>query len=317
MKKYDCIVLTDHRYVNDSKTNEYTNNVYKEDDYLVKALQKTGLKTSRLSWDNTNFDWSTTKSIIFRSTWDYFDRFDAFSKWLKHVSKITVLINPEAIIRWNIDKHYLLDLKNNGVPIAETYFIEKSSKTTLKQLHDQLNWKETVLKPCVSGGARHTYKLNKNNLEKHEAIFQELITNEAMMLSPFQYSIVEKGEVSLMVFNGKYTHSVLKIAKTGDFRVQDDYGGSINDYSPSNKEIEFAETTVKACSELPLYARVDIFTDNNKQLALLELELIEPELWFRKHPEAATILAEAIKEKLTSAILISILKLLKRLFLCK
>lgn len=300
MRTYDCIVLTDHRYVNDSITNEYTHNVYNEDNYLVKALQKLGLKTGRLSWDDPNFDWSNTKTIIFRSTWDYFDRFDEFSKWLKLVSKVTVLINSEAIIRWNIDKHYLLNLKNKGVHISETHFIEKGDVITLKQLHDQLNWKETVLKPCVSGAARHTYKLNQDNLNKYEAIFKELISNEAMMLSPFQYNIVEKGEISLMVFNGKYTHSVLKIAKAGDFRVQDDYGGSVNDYTPSNEEIQFAEAVVKACPELPLYARVDIFSDNENQLALLELELIEPELWFRKHPEAATILAEVIKEKLTS-----------------
>jgi len=302
---YDCIVLTDHRYTEDSKTDEYIHNVYLEDDYVVKALQNVGLKTKRLSWDDPSFDWSTTKSVVFRTTWDYFDRFREFSKWLETVSKTTLLINSEAIIHWNIDKHYLLDLKNNGVNIAETHFIEKGDSMPLKLLHKNLNWNETVLKPCVSGGARHTYKLNKDNLEEHETIFQELIANEAMMLSPFQYNIVEKGEVSLMVFNGQYTHSVLKIAKAGDFRVQDDYGGSVNDYNPTKQEIEFAEAAVNACSELPLYARVDIFTDNNNQLALLELELIEPELWFRKHPEAANLFAIGVKDKLNLVSLIS------------
>ena len=103
----------------------------------------------------------------------------------------------------------------------------------------------------------------------------------------------------MMVFNGKFTHAILKKAKAGDFRVQDDFGGSVSDYSPTNEEITFAENTVKACPELPIYARVDIFTDNNTKIALSELELIEPELWFRHHPEAATVLAEAIKLKLT------------------
>ncbi len=119
------------------------------------------------------------------------------------------------------------------------------------------------------------------------------------MLQPFQHRIVTEGEISMMVFNGQFTHAILKQAKAGDFRVQDDFGGSVHDYIPTQKEIEFAEQAVQCCPELPLYARVDIFTDNEGNLAVSELELIEPELWFRNHPEAAHVLAKATKEKLT------------------
>ncbi|WP_375239973.1 RimK family alpha-L-glutamate ligase, partial [Aurantibacter sp.] len=208
--------------------------------------------------------------------------------------KLTQLLNSEAIIRWNIDKHYLKDLQAKNVTIAETFFIEKGNSKTLAQLHQELDWKETVLKPCISGAARHTYKLNAQNLQQHEVIFKTLIAEESLMLQPFQYNIVEKGEISLMVFNGKFTHAVLKKAKAGDFRVQDDFGGSVHDYNPTTKEIIFAENAVNACIELPIYARVDIFEDNNGNIALSELELIEPELWFRKKPEAAIVLAKAI-----------------------
>ncbi len=298
MKPYDCIILTDSRYLQDS-TDVYKHNVYKEDDYVVQALKDLGLNTERLAWDDPNFDWSSTKSVVFRTTWDYFDRFDEFSKWLESVSKQTRLINSEVIIRWNIDKHYLLDLQQNGIHIAETYVIEQGHTETLETLHRKLNWNETVLKPCISGAARHTYKLNEKNLNAHEAIFKTLIANEAMLLQPFQHNIVDKGEISMMVFNGKYTHAVLKQAKSGDFRVQDDFGGSVHEYTPTPEEITFAEAAVKACIELPLYARVDIFEDNKGKVALSELELIEPELWFRNHPEAAIKLAKAIKEKIT------------------
>ena len=295
---YDCVILTDQRYLNDSKTDAYKHNVYFEDRLVYHALEGLGLKTLRLAWDDMFFDWSTTKSVLFRTTWDYFDRFDEFSEWLKSVSKQTTLLNSETIIRWNIDKHYLLDLQKKGVHIAESHFIEKGAKVTLEQLHDILNWKETVLKPCVSGAARHTYRLNPDNLHEHETVFQELIANEAMILQPFQYHIVTKGEISMMVFNGHFSHAILKKAKAGDFRVQDDFGGSIHDYSPSDEEIAFAEASVKACNELPIYARVDIFEDNQGCIALSELELIEPELWFRSNPDAAKILAQAIKYKL-------------------
>ena len=293
-KTFDIIILTDSRYANPTKINAYIQNVLDEDNYVKKALEELGLVVGRLSWDDKNFDWSNTSYILFRSTWDYFDRFDEFSDWLNRVSQKTKLLNSEKIIRWNLDKHYLIDLEKKGIHTIPTYFIEKGSNTTLKKIHDENNWDTTILKPCISGGARHTYKLNLNNLEEYENIFQELITNEAMMLQPFQNSIVEKGEISLMIINGKYTHAVLKKAKKGDFRVQDDWGGTVHANTPNHKEITFAEKAVKACIEMPIYARVDITTDNDGKLAIVELELIEPELWFRNYPKAASFLADGI-----------------------
>lgn len=298
MKLYDVIVLTDKRYLEDSETDAYKHNVFYEDFLVLEALRLEDLKAQRLAWDDPQFDWSSTKSVLFRTTWDYFNRFDEFSLWLSKVTQQTRLFNSEAIIRWNIDKHYLNDLKQNGVHIAESFFIEKGSNTTLKEVHQQLGWFQTVLKPCVSGAARHTYKLDVETLEAHELIFKDLIANEAMVLQPFQHNIVTQGEISMMVFNGQFTHAILKKAKAGDFRVQDDFGGSVHEYQPTKQEIIFAENAVKSCPELPIYARVDIFIDNNQQIALSELELIEPELWFRHHPKASTVLAKAIKEKL-------------------
>lgn len=296
MKKYDVIILTDDRYVDNTNSDDYTKNVYLEDNLVKEALEKIDLKVDRKSWSDPNFDWSTTRYIIFRTTWDYFDRFDEFSSWLNKVSQKTQLLNSENIIRWNIDKHYMLDLQKEGVHICETYFVESKTQSTLKELHLQYGLEDFVLKPCISGAARHTYKIKADEIEKHEALFQELIANEAMMLQPFQQNIVTKGEISLMVMNGKFTHGILKIAKEGDFRVQDDYGGSVHDYTPTQEEIEYAENAVKSCPEMPIYARVDVFLDNQNKLALAELELIEPELWFRNHPDAANQLAKGIKE---------------------
>ena len=296
MKIYDVVILTDKKHANPIKIDEYTQNVLTEDNYVKSALEKLNLKVGRFSWDDPSFDWSTTKYILFRTTWDYFDRYSEFSAWLNKVSKQTILLNSEAIIRWNIDKHYLLDLQKNGVHVCESYFIEAKETKSLQDLGKQHQLTEFVLKPCISGGGRHTYKINQNNILEHEEIFSKLTTEEAMIIQPFQYNIVDKGEISLMVMNGKFTHAVLKIAKKGDFRVQDDFGGTVHDYSPSQFEIDFAENAVKACKELPIYARVDVFTDNSNKLAIAELELIEPELWFRNHPEAADELAKGIQQ---------------------
>lgn len=297
--QYDIIILTDRRYLKDSKTDGYTHNVFYEDFLVQQALTRLGLKTLRLAWDDPKFDWSSAKALLFRTTWDYFDRFDEFSEWLEHVSEQTMLLNSERIIRWNIDKHYLIDLRDEGINIPGTYFIEQHSKYTLREICDRPGWNDMILKPCVSGAARHTYRLNLYNLEAHEDILRTLLKKESMMLQPFQHRIVSDGEISMMVFGGVFTHAILKKAKPGDFRVQDDFGGSVHDYSPTKEEIQFSENAVKACPELPIYARVDIFTDNNGNTALSELELIEPELWFRYYPEAANVMAKAIKEKLT------------------
>ena len=115
-----------------------------------------------------------------------------------------------------------------------------------------------------------------------------------MLFQEFQYQIQSKGEMSLIMINGHFTHAVLKKAKNGDFRVQDDFGGTVEDYLPNKEEIAFAEKAIAACPEKTTYGRVDIFYDNNNLLSLGELELIEPELWFRKHHSAADKLADAI-----------------------
>ncbi|MCK0131116.1 hypothetical protein MWU59_06315 [Flavobacteriaceae bacterium F08102] len=292
--KYDLVILTDRRYVNPEIRNPYVNNVLLEDELVQKAFERRGLKCRREAWDNPIFDWSSTRFALFRTTWDYFDRYNEFSRWLDQVNQQTQLINSEQLIRWNVDKHYLADLQQAGVHIAPTLFIDIGSKQSLIELHKSQGWTHTVLKPVVSGGGRHTYQLKQEDLVAFEPTFRKLIRSESYMLQPFQKNIVSQGELSLMIIDGHFTHAVKKIAKEGDFRVQDDFGGTVHPHIPSQAEIAFAEKAVAACHEKPVYARVDIFYDNDNQLAIAELELIEPELWFRLCPEAADRLADGI-----------------------
>ena len=300
--EFDIVVLTDHRYVAPKERTPYIENVLREDELVMKALAKQGLKVARKSWDDPDFDWSTTKYAIFRTTWDYFDRYPEFSRWLEKASKQTQFINSKSLIYWNIDKHYLKDLSKAGVNIPKTVFVEQGSGVTLAdaissaKTNNGFTTDTYILKPCVSGAARHTYKIEEDEIEGHEEIFQKLVTQEAMMLQEFQKNIVSEGEISMMVFNGEFTHAVLKIVKPGDFRVQDDFGGTIHDYAPNQEQIAFAQSVVEAAPELPIYARVDIFKDNSGNRALAELEIFEPELWFRLNPNAADILAKAIKD---------------------
>ncbi len=296
--KYDVVVLTEDRYENPVEITPYVNNVILEDALLVNALTLQGLKVGRFSWSNNDINWNEVKSVVFRTTWDYFSRFKEFESWLVKISKHVKIFNDIDLINWNMDKNYLQTLEQKGVAIPPTYFINQGDTRTLKQITEGLPYTEYILKPNVSGAARHTYKLNNFNLDDHEDLFELLIGDESFMIQEFQYNILTKGEISLVIIDGKYTHAVLKQSLDDDFRVQDDFGGTVEVYEPNEEEITFAEKCIAVLDVQPLYARVDLMWDNNDKLVLSELEMIEPELWFRNCPEAAMRLAEAIKNKL-------------------
>lgn len=293
--KYDITILTQSDYVNPTQKDVYIDNVLLEDQLIIDALEVKGLKVYRTNWDNPDFDFTTTKYVLFRAIWDYFDRFAEFSGWLEKVSQQTKLINPAEQIVWNMDKHYLKDLEDAGINIVKTAFIEIGDQRTLKQAIDDAGWEHIILKPAVSGGARHTYRIEPGESDQYETIFKTLIAEEAMLIQPFLNNIMDKGEVSFMVFGGRYSHAVLKRAKSGDFRVQDDHGGTIHDYQASAEEIAFVQNVMEKCKTVPVYGRVDATWDNENALALVELEIIEPELWFRTAKKSPKMLVEALK----------------------
>ena len=296
MKEYDVVLLTDSRYVNPKKIDPYIQNVLKEDGLVMDGLEKLNLKTIKKDWNDHKFNWTSTKSAIFRSTWDYFDQFSNFRNWLDIIKEQCFLINPYEQINWNLDKHYLLDLQKKDLPIVESVFVPKKNELNLETISKSKNWKDIVIKPTISGAARHTYHLKNDEIKKFQDKWLSLTNNEDFMVQEFQKNILSSGEIAVMLFGGEYSHSVLKKAKKGDFRVQDDFGGSVEKINPSLEIIELAEKTVKNLKNMPLYARVDIIFDNDNNPVISELELIEPELWFRFKEESACKLAEIVKD---------------------
>ena len=294
MKKYDVVVLTDSRYINPIDKNTYINNVLLEDELVIDALKEKNLSVIKKDWNDPIFDWKTTRTVLFRSTWDYFDKFELFKKWFDETKNNCLMINSHESVEWNIDKHYLLDLQEQQIPIPKSEFIKKGSSVDLLLLMQEKNWNEIVVKPTISGAAKNTFRLKKEELSQFDPTWKNLIHKEDFIVQEFQNNVITKGEVAMMVIGGKYTHAVLKMAKKGDFRVQDDFGGSIAIYSPSEKMVKLAEKCSRILSPIPPYARVDIIWDNSGDLAVSELELIEPELWFRLNPNAAQKLAEHI-----------------------
>ena len=297
---YDVVILTESRYLNPKKTNWYIDQVLLEDNILLKELEKCNLKVIKKDWSDNKFDWKQTRYAIFRTTWDYFDKFDTFIKWFEKTKRETLFINSEEIILWNLNKSYLQELSKKGINIAKTIFVEEKQKITLEDLFKKNQFNEAIIKPSVSGAARDTFKITKKNHKKFENNFQKLIKKESFLFQEFLKDIQIFGEISIILIDGEYTHAVRKIAKKGDFRVQDDHGGTVEVYNPVKEEIEFAKLCVSKCPSQPIYARVDLIYDNKKNISLGELELIEPELWFRNNTKSAKLLAKKISNLVSS-----------------
>ena len=290
----DITLLTCRTYYKPDNVTPYIQNILLEQELLKSAFEAQGLKVDITYWDNPTYEWQETKSVLFRTIWDYFERFDEFWEWLEQVKTKTRLINSFELIKWNIDKHYLKDLSSWGIETVPTYFADKGCNMKLHEIAKRNQWNDLVIKPAISASAFKTYKILANEIQANEKLFNSLVQERNMLVQPYFETITQLGEASLMVFDGKFTHAILKKAQPGDFRVQDDFGGTVHNYIPTKAEINFAEKIFETCKTKPVYGRVDIVWDNDKNFYLSELEIIEPELWIRNYPKCAERIAEAV-----------------------
>jgi len=290
----DITLLTCRAYYKPDNVTPYIQNILLEQELLKSAFEAQGLKVDITYWDNPTYEWQETKSVLFRTIWDYFERFNEFWEWLEQVKTKTRLINSYELIKWNIDKHYLKDISSWGIETVPTYFADKGCNMKLHEIAKRNQWKDLVIKPAISASAFKTYKILANEIQANEKLFNSLVQERNMLVQPYFETITQLGEASLMVFDGKFTHAILKKAQPGDFRVQDDFGGTVHNYIPTKAEINFAEKVFETCKTKPVYGRVDIVWDNDKNFYLSELEIIEPELWIRNYPKCAERIAEAV-----------------------
>lgn len=290
--KRSIVILTEDRYEKPRKKDWYTQNILKEDGLLLNALRSLGFSVTRSSWSSKKFNWEEVDYAIFRTTWDYFERLDEFLKWVNFYSKKIKFINDVDLILWNLDKNYLQNFPKEDV--VPSLFLKLNEKTSLDEIFKKTGWGELVIKPSISAASWNTHRVSKKSLDNFEFIFKKLKKNHKMIVQEFQPSVLDFGEISLIVFGGRFSHAVLKRAKKNDYRVQDDFGGSVGVYLPSKQEINFAEKIVSLCPKIPLYARVDLLFNQENKPVLSELEVIEPELWFRFNEKSADFLAKII-----------------------
>ena len=236
-------------------------------------------------WDDPSVNWTDYNYLIFRTIWDYFEFPNEFSAWLDVLKKQNIqTLNPLSIIERNQHKFYLQDLQNQGIDIIPTVFISKNTGLDLSFMKEN-NWTQAVIKPAVSGGAYLTQLFSQNDITDIEAEYASFALENDLLVQPFMPEIQEIGELSLLFFQGKYSHAILKKPKSGDFRVQSQFGGQYQAFEPDAALLATAQNIIDTFGGDLLYARVDGILKNG-QFLLMELELIEPDLYFDYHPDA-------------------------------
>lgn len=269
-----------------------------DNNLLISALSEVGLSYELVVWDKPNICWEKYSAVLIRATWDYIEgKRDIFIRTLETISNQNIpLYNSAIIIKWNSHKSYLLDLQQKDVRIIDTLIIsqEKTSHPTIS--NQQTKNDEYVIKPAISGGAYKTFRVKSANIQ--QILCMNFKKDEEIIIQPFMPEIINEGEWSFVFFNGLYSHAVLLKPATGDFRVQIKHGGTIHSIHPTKAMIQEAKRILSMIDgEVPLYARID-FVRKNNQLYLMELELIEPALFFRWEPTAAPSLAHALLQRL-------------------
>jgi glutathione synthase/RimK-type ligase-like ATP-grasp enzyme len=276
--------------------------LWEDDQTLLPALTRLGVEALPQRWDQPPR--ARYRAGLLRSTWDYYLHLPAFQAFLD--AQQAPLFNDAQVVRWNLDKRYLLTLADLGVPIVPTRCLPaldaegRPAALPLDALWQEFG--ELVIKPTISAGSWRTLRLPQG-----APLPQEEPTSpgpRAYLVQPFLPQIAE-GEWSLIFLGGAFSHAVRKRPAPGEFRVQEMFGGRTTPAAAPPWMIAAAQDVLAALPGVPalagaappLYARVDGVEADGK-LLLMELELIEPALFLRLAAGAADRLARALAQRL-------------------
>lgn len=259
---------------------------------LVEAFVQAGWRVRPTVWSGPI---PAGDLALVRSTWDYTSHVAEFLAAVDHVASRMPLWNPANTVRWNADKNYLLELGRKDIPIPATTVVERGSDRSLAEVLLELDCSEVVVKPVVGAGGYRTLRLDAHANEA----WRSAVAVEDLLVQEFVPEVITRGEWSLLHFGGEFSHAVLKRASDGEFRVQPQHGGGWQLQQP-DRELSAAAERVLAAVEHPwVYARVDgVMTDRG--FVLMELELVEPQLFFGVHPGAAKRLVQLCEELLAT-----------------
>lgn len=273
-----------------------------DDRLLCTRLREAGAEAEIAAWDQAGVDWDGYDLVVIRSTWDYSRRRDEFVAWADRIGER--LHNSPAVVRWNSDKRYLADLAAAGLPVVETEYVAPGEEPP--ELEG-----EVVVKPTISAGAQSTGRFTIDQAAVALALIAEIhAAGKTAMVQPFNPTVEARGETAVVLFEGELSHVLRKRAilrRDEVAPVRDDAIGAAEImYDPglvtageaTAAEVEAAHAIVawvgRRFAALPLIARVDLLAASDGSPVLLELEAIEPNLYFPQAPGADARLAQAI-----------------------
>ena len=270
-----------------------------DDQPLADALESRGVVVTPVPWTEVDpYALVDAPPILLRSTWDYHRVPTMFRTWLQALEDSgRQTFNPPAVARGNVDKIYLKDLDTSGISIPRTRWLDRIDPTSIDRVLEEESWTSAVLKPRIAATAYGTFLVEAGTHLSDDELLPARASGA--MLQEMIPEVVERGEVSLVFLDGRFSHAVVKRAQRGDFRVQKDFGGRVDVAIPSPAVLSFADDVMTHVPATCLYARVDV-VESSRGPILMELELIEPELYFRMVPESADRLAQLLVDRLQS-----------------
>ncbi|KOV67954.1 hypothetical protein ADK64_08145 [Streptomyces sp. MMG1121] len=261
---------------------------------LLRALADRGAVAEARYWDDPGVHWGGYDLVVIRSTWDYSWRAAEFGAWVERVGAVTRLANPASVVRWNMDKRYLGELAAAGVPTVPTWYIAPGEPAELPDGH------EYVIKPTSGAGARFAARYTP---AEHDTAVRQLARMHAegftAMVQPYVRGIDVSGERALQFFGGRPLHASRKGAVLTPGTPYDADKVAHPDLTPwqaTEAELAVAERALAAVPGAPglLYARVDLVDGEDGAPRLMELELVEPNLFLWLHPGSPQRVAQAI-----------------------
>jgi glutathione synthase/RimK-type ligase-like ATP-grasp enzyme len=257
-------------------------------DVEADALKKAGCSVDPIAWTKVG-DISSYDLVMPLVAWGYHLE---YGRWLQLLDRAETeawpMINPPALLRWNGDKAYLAELAERGVSTVPTLAVEACCDADLEEARRRFDSEWLVIKPPVSASASGTHRLGPTDDVPAKSV------RRPMIIQPLIEEIARTGEFSLMLFDGEFSHAVVKRPKTGDFRVQPHLGGvTLPSKAPPGAE-QLAKQALAAAPANAIYARVDIVPDDEGTLRIMELELIEPALFLDHAPGAETAFTSSI-----------------------
>nr|WP_202436771.1 hypothetical protein [Streptomyces sp. SID5910] len=259
---------------------------------LAAALGEAGAEASVEVWDDDSVDWGGFDLVVIRSTWDYSWRVGEFVAWAEACGKVTRLANPAAVVRWNTDKRYLGDLAAAGVPVVPTRYLAPGDPVDLPGDH------EYVVKPASGAGARFAARYTP---DRHDTAVRQVERMHAegltAMVQPYVRGIDAAGERAVQYVGGELLHASRKGAVLTPGTPYDERKVAhpgLEPWTATPAERAVAEAALAAVPGAPelLYARVDLVDGEDGLPRVMELELVEPNLFLWLHEGSAPRVAE-------------------------